>query len=197
MLQIRKTLLGGIAPALLSIALASPVVASDAHHAHHKDHNFGAFTKDNLLLTPKDYREWIFLFFPVTPNDMNDGKPAFPEFHNTYIDPASWNHWKKTGEFRDGTVIVKELVSVGTKQSASGNGYFPGEFNGIAAMVKDSKRYPDKPGNWAFFGFESYDAKHGAIQADDACAACHKANAAQDMVFIQHYPVLRGAKPKK
>lgn len=149
------------------------------------------------MLTPKDYREWIFVGGPVTPNDMNDGKPAFPEFHNTYIDPASWNHWKKTGEFRDGTVIVKELVSVGTKQSASGNGYFPGEFNGIAAMVKDSKRYADKPGNWAFFGFESYDAKHGAIQADDACAACHKANAAHDMVFIQHYPVLRAAKPKK
>ena len=70
MLQFRKTLLGGIAPALLSIALASPVVASDAHHAHHKDHNFGAFTKDNLLLTPKDYREWIFVGGPVTPNDI-------------------------------------------------------------------------------------------------------------------------------
>ena len=70
MLQIRKTLLGGIAPALLSIALASPVVASDAHHAHHKDHNFGAFTKDNLLLTPKDYREWIFVGGPVTPNEI-------------------------------------------------------------------------------------------------------------------------------
>lgn len=197
MLQFKKTLLGGIAPVLLSIALASPVIASDAHHAHGKDHNFGHFTKDNLLLTPKDYREWIFVGAPVTPKDMNDGKPAFPEFHNVYIDPTSWNHWKKTGEFRDGTVIVKELTSVGSKEAASGNGYFPGEFNGIAAMVKDSKRFSDKPGNWAFFGFESYDAKQGILQADDACAACHKANAAQDMVFTQYYPVLRAAQPSK
>ncbi len=67
MLQFKKTLLGGIAPVLLSIALASPVIASDAHHAHGKDHNFGHFTKDNLLLTPKDYREWIFVGAPVTP----------------------------------------------------------------------------------------------------------------------------------
>ena len=197
MLQFKKTLLGGIASILISIALASPVIASDAHHAHGKDHNFGHFTKDNLLLTPKDYREWIFVGAPVTPKDMNDGKPAFPEFHNVYIDPTSWNHWKKTGEFRDGTVIVKELTSVGSKEAASGNGYFPGEFNGIAAMVKDSKRFSDKPGNWAFFGFESYDAKQGIIQADDACAACHKANAAQDMVFTQYYPVLRAAQPSK
>lgn len=197
MLQFKKTLLGGIASILVSIALASPVIASDAHHAHGKDHNFGHFTKDNLLLTPKDYREWIFVGAPVTPKDMNDGKPAFPEFHNVYIDPTSWNHWKKTGEFRDGTVIVKELTSVGSKEAASGNGYFPGEFNGIAAMVKDSKRFSDKPGNWAFFGFESYDAKQGILQADDACAACHKANAAQDMVFTQYYPVLRAAQPSK
>lgn len=197
MLQFKKTLLGSIAPVLLSIALASPVIASDAHHAHGKDHNFGRFTKDNLLLTPKDYREWIFVGAPVTPNDMNEGKAAFPEFHNVYIDPTSWNHWKKTGQFRDGTVIVKELVGVGTKEASSGHGYFPGEYNGIAAMVKDSKRYPDRPGNWAFFGFESYEAKNGAIQADEACAACHKENAAQDMVFIQYYPVLRAAKPGK
>ncbi|GKS68678.1 cytochrome P460 [Nitrosomonas sp. PY1] len=191
MFQIKKILLVSMFFALLSIALLTSVKAS----GDEKSLNFGHFTKENVLLTPKDYREWIFVGAPVTPNDMNDGKPAFPEFHNVYIDPTSWGHWKKTGEFRDGTVIVKELTSVGTKESASGNGYFPGEFNGIAAMVKDSKRYPDKPGNWAFFGFESYEAKQGAIQDDDACAACHKKHAAQDMVFIQHYPVLRAAKP--
>lgn len=200
MSQLKKALLGGIVPLLLSgmlIAQSAPVSASGEHHAHHKDQNFGKFTQDNVLLRPRGYREWIFVGAPVTPNDMNDGKPAFPEFHNVYIDPTSWEHWKKTGEFRDGTVIVKELVSVGAKESASGNGYFQGEFNGIAAMVKDKKRFTDKPGNWAFFGFESYEARQGILQADEACSACHKENAAQDMVFIQHYPVLRAGKPKK
>jgi hypothetical protein len=123
---------------------------------------------------------------------MNDGKPAFPEFHNVYIDPASWAHYKKTGEFRNGTIIVKELASVGTKSSASGNGYFQGEFLGIAATVKDKKRFADKPSSWAYFDFD--DKASAAAQPDDACSACHKANAAEDMVFTQHYPVLRAAK---
>ncbi|MBA4142576.1 MAG: cytochrome P460 family protein [Nitrosospira sp.] len=168
-----------------------PTIAADYSH-HSKE--YAKFNKAGELVRPTDYREWIFVGAPVTPKDMNDGKPAFPEFHNVYIDPTSWAHYKKTGEFRSGTIIVKELASVGTKQSASGNGYFPGEFLGIAATVKDTKRFADRPNNWAYFGFD--DKPRAAAQPDDACAACHKANAAQDMVFTQHYPVLRAAKSK-
>ena len=51
-------------------------------------------------------------------------RAPFPEFHNVYIDPASWSHYRLTGEFRDGTVFAKELVSIGataaTSASASG-----------------------------------------------------------------------------
>ena len=86
--------------------------------------------KDELL-QPVNYREWIFVGTPLTPNDMNDGKAAFPEFHNVYIDPTSWAEYKKTGKFPEGTVMVKELVSVGSKLAASGAGYFQGEFIGL------------------------------------------------------------------
>jgi hypothetical protein len=193
-LRIKKTLLGGL-PALLMAGVlwmqVAPASASD--HSHHGK-EYAKFNKAGELVRPADYREWIFVGSPVTPKDMNDGKPAFPEFHNVYIDPASWAHYKKTGEFRSGTIIVKELVSVGTKKSASGNGYFQGDFLGIAATVKDKKRFADRPNNWAYFGFG--DKASAAAEPDDACAACHKANAAQDMVFTQHYPVLRAAKSK-
>jgi len=33
---------------------------------------------------PTGYREWVYVGTPVTPNDMNNGKAAFPEFHNVY-----------------------------------------------------------------------------------------------------------------
>ena len=49
------------------------------------------------LEQPTGYRQWVYVGTPVTPNDMNNGKAAFPEFHNVYIDPKSWAHWKKTG----------------------------------------------------------------------------------------------------
>ena len=191
---LKKTLLGSIAPILLSgllFAQTAPVSASGGQT------NYARYTADNELLRPKNYREWVFIGASVTPNDLNDGSPAFPEFHNVYIDPASWAHWQETGEFRNGTVIVKELVSVGSTAAVSGNGYFPGEFNGIAAMVKDDKRFADRPENWAFFGFASYEARNGSIQADESCSSCHKENAGQDMVFTQYYPVLRDGKPGK
>lgn len=183
---------GGFPAALLCGILAMQVGAAD--HSHHGK-EYAIFNQAGELVRPIDYREWIFVGAPVTPKDMNDGKPAFPGFHNVYIDPASWARYKETGEFRDGTILVTELASVGAKQSASGNGYFQGEFLGIAAAVKDKKRFADKLNNWAYFGFE--DKPSAAAQPDEACAACHKANAAQDMVFTQHYPVLRAAKSKQ
>ena len=188
---LQKALLGGIAPLLLSgmlITAATPANALDSA-------TYARFNKAGELLRPVKYREWIFVGTPVTPKDMNDGKPAFPEFHNVYIDPASWQYWKRTGKFRDNSIFVLELVSVGDKKSTSGSGYFQGEFGGIAAAVKSKKRFPNAPNNWAYFGFG--DKPSVPAQADDACAACHKANAADDMVFTQHYPVLRAAKPEK
>lgn len=200
MSRLKRTLLSGFAPLLLSSLLvgqATSVTAGehDEHHGHVK--TYAHFNKEGELLTPRNYREWIFVGSPVTPKDMNDDNPAFPEFHNVYIDPASWAHWKKTGKFRDGTIIVKELVSVGTKEAPSGKGYFQGEYLGIAATVKDSKRFADRPNNWAYFGYESYESKSAAPQADKSCNTCHKENAAEDHVFTQYYPVLRAGKPGK
>jgi hypothetical protein len=59
--------------------------------------------------------------------------------------------FKKTGESRDGTVLVKDLVGVGSKKAPSGKGYFEGDFNGVDVSIKDSKRFKDEPGKWAYF----------------------------------------------
>ena len=154
--------------------------------------------KDGQLERPTGYREWIYVGTPVTPNDMNNGKAAFPEFHNVYIDPKSWKHWKKTGSFRDGTILSKELVSVGSKAAVSGAGYFQGKFLGLEATIKSAKHFPNEPGNWAYFSFSTSDHKNLADQAKAfpaaACNACHEASAADDFVFTQYYPVLSAGK---
>ena len=154
--------------------------------------------KDGQLERPTGYREWVYVGTPLTPNDMNNGKAAFPEFHNVYIDPVSWAYWKDNGKFRDGTILVKELVSVGTKGAVSGNGYFQGDFIGLEATIKSSKHFPNEPGNWAYYSFSMPDHKSLSISAKpfptSSCNACHAASAADDFVFTQHYPVLRGAK---
>jgi hypothetical protein len=149
---------------------------------------------------PAGYREWVFVGAVVTPNELNNGKAAFPEFHNVYIDPASFAEYKKTGVFRNGTVLVKELVSVGSKQGASGSGFFPGEFLGVVVAVRDTKQFAKEPGNWGYINFTPNlgqpSNKNAAAQPTTACNACHQAKAKQDFVFTQYYPVLRAAKTK-
>lgn len=153
---------------------------------------------DGQLERPNGYREWVYVGTPVTPNDMNDGKAAFPEHHNVYIDPASWAHWKKTGKFRDGTILMKELVSVGAKAAVSGKGYFQGDFIGLEATIKSKQHFPDEPGNWAYYSFSTPEHKTLTPVAKPfpaaACNACHQASAGDDFVFTQYYPVLRAGK---
>jgi hypothetical protein len=154
------------------------------------------YNAEGELLRPEHHREWIFIGAPVTPNELNNGQAAFPEFHNVYIDPDSYANYQRTGEFANGTTIVKELVSVGGKEMPSGNGYFQGEYVGLEAMVKDTQRFSDEPGGWAFFRFgEAPDYNStGARMQTVACNACHS-GATQDYVFTATYPVLRAARP--
>ncbi len=154
--------------------------------------------KNGELTRPTGYREWIYVGTPVTPNDMNNGKAAFPEHHNVYIDPKSWTHWKKTGKFRDGTILIKELVSVGSKAAVSGQGYFQGEYIGLEATIKSKADFPNEPGNWAYFSFSGEGHKTLTKTAkafpSAACNGCHLVSAADDFVFTQYYPVLSAGK---
>ena len=154
------------------------------------------FTAEGELMQPEGYREWIYVGTPLTPNSLNPPEAAFPDFHNVYIHPADYRHYRQTGQFPDGTVLVKELVSVGSEQAVSGNGYFMGEFTGLEATVKDASRFAEEPNNWAYFTFgHAYPlAETAPAMPTGSCAGCHLGSAADDMVFTQYYPVLRAAK---
>ena len=186
----RMTALSAIPRAVLGLILTIVAVSAAAEEYY--------TIKDGQLERPTGYREWVYVGAPVTPNDMNDGKAAFPEHHNVYIDPDSWAHWKETGEFREGTILMKELVSVGAKAAVSGAGYFQGDFIGLEATIKSKKHFPDEPGNWAYYSFSTPDYKTLATEAKpfpaESCNGCHAAAAADDWVFTQFYPVLRAGK---
>ena len=157
------------------------------------------FTADGKLKQPVGYRTWVYVGEVVTPNDLNNGEATFPEFHSIYMDPESFAYYEKTGKYREGTVVIKELSSVGAKHAASGNGYFQGEFTGLEAVIKDSKRFKDDPANWGYFSFgHKYPLKSEAAKnAVASCSECHEQNAGKerDFVFSQYYPVLRAAAP--
>lgn len=201
-----RTLLASaaIGSARIAIIAITAVTAQDGPSI-----NRAEFNDDGSVKRPDGYREWVFVGAPLTPNALNDGEAAFPEYHNVYIEPSAFAHWKKTGEWADGTQFVKELVllrkgencdeKTGSCAESSGQGYFQGEFAGLEMKVRDKQRFAGEPGNWAYFSFghkaEPYDATAKAFPTE-ACNACHEVNAATDFVFTQYYPVLRASKPK-
>ena len=104
------------------------------------------------LLLPKNFEKWVFVGSPLTPNALNGGQANFPEFHNVYIEPGSYDIYQKTNVFPEGTIFLKELQLTLPKENAdgsrtepSGRGYFPGKFNGADVIVKDTKRYARTP----------------------------------------------------
>jgi hypothetical protein len=182
---------------LLMLVTAFLLASATQVNAEESDEYMATFTEDGQLIRPAGWREWVFVGSPVTPNSLNGGAAPFPEFHSVYIDPQSWAHWKATGTFREGTMFAKELTSVGATSATSGKGFFNGELQGFEIAHKDSKRYSKDTDGWAYYTFghhaEPY-ANSTAAMPTAACAACHTAAAADDMVFTQYYPILRTAK---
>ena len=187
-----------IAVAVIAASMNSEGEAKASQKTKSKSRQASAvrFNNDGELIRPTGYRKWTYVGTPVTPNDMNAGNAPFPEFHNVYMNPDAFDHYEKTGEFPNGTVLVKELVSVGDKEATSGKGYFMSEFIGLEVSVKDESRFKDEPGNWAYFSFgHKYPLKEKAkAQPAASCNECHDGNADDNWVFTQYYPVLRAAK---
>ena len=152
------------------------------------------------------FRRWAVVGAPLTPNALNNGKASFPEYHHVYIEQKNVDAYLKTGEFPEGTVIVKELTRVlkptfpdGSRTEPSGRGYFNGEYNGIDLSVKDKKRFA-KTNGWGFFTFGHHPLPYAKTAAEapvEECAGCHLGNvAATDMTWIQFYPLLRDKDPE-
>ncbi len=158
-----------------------------------------AIADDGSTSIPDGFREWVFIGAPLTPHGLNDGQAGFPEFHHVYVEPKAYAEFKQTGVFPEGTTIVKELVLLqdgqyedGSRDEASGRGFFADRFAGIDIMVKDSTRFA-ATNNWGFFNFGHHEppyAKSAKAASAENCADCHTANATHDMVFTTFYPIL-------
>lgn len=156
------------------------------------------YAADGSLKLPKNWRTWVFIGAPLTPNALNNGQASFPEFHNVYIEPGSYAIYKKTGEFPEGTIFFKELQLAlpgenpdGSRTEPSGRGYFPAAYNGADVTVKDSKRYAET-GGWGYYNFNHHEPKAATAmpRPKDECASCHIASAKKDDVWTQFYPLL-------
>lgn len=198
-IYINRAAIALLTAAVLMVGAALSVGLGGGASAESAQSRGPTWTSAGELELPRDYRTWVFLGSPLTPNALNNGKAGFPEYHNVYLQHEAFQSYRNNGTFPEGTILVKELQLTlegssadGSRVEASGRGYFPGALNGIDISVKDSKRFKDTNG-WGFFNFGHHAPPYPAnakVQPKEACADCHTANAT-DMVFTKFYaPIL-------
>ena len=114
----KNMLLSLIVLTITLIPLASvPNVGGEMPFAPNVDVATGA------IRVPENYREWPTL---GTWAHANAGKtleqlgPGVHEYHTVYTQPETIAHYKKTGAFPDGAVLVKELLNAETMSMKTG-----------------------------------------------------------------------------
>lgn len=144
------------------------------------------YTAQNQLVRPGNYRDWIYLSSGLgMAYNPNPNSP--PLFTNVFVAPEAYRKFRETGRWPEETIFVLEEREAETRGSINHGGHFQGELGGIAAAVKDSKRFA---GKWAYFNF-GLDAKSAPANPPDACWSCHNAHGAVDNTFVQFYPTLK------
>ena len=155
------------------------------------------FVDGNQLIRPEGYRAWMFVGSSLGMGYTEGPYEKTPDFTNIYIQPEAFRQFGASGKFPDGTVLVLEVVSAGSRASINQRGHFEDRFIGIEAAVKNEKRFPEK---WAYFSFIGPGGQaltHAKPFPKEACWKCHHQHGAVDNVFVQFYPVLREASKKK
>jgi len=149
------------------------------------------YTKDNQLIFPSHYREWVFLssglgmiYGPVA--EANRDRP--PAFDNVFVTPAAYHSFVETGKWPEKTIFVLEVRSSISKGSINKGGNYQSDKLAVEAEVKDTSRFPGN--GWAFFGFGESSMPAKMFPTSAACYTCHPTKGAVDNTFVQFYPTL-------
>jgi hypothetical protein len=188
-------------------ALGFFMMATEAPSAHRP-----RYTAAGLLELPQDFHTWVFVGANLSPEYKSGGaeldklkarteaeKKADKKddaFHNIYINPESYEAFKRTGTFPDPTMLVMEVFRAEDKDAGGvlSRGQFEGKRISLSAAVKDKNR-PDGGVPWAYYTFEQ-DKQSGSFKPAEAfpdamCYDCHLKHASKDNVWVQFYPALR------
>ena len=142
------------------------------------------YTKENELVLPPDYREWIFLSSGIGMTYSGNASQN-PAFENVFVNPEAYRQFLKTGTWPDHTVMLLEIRLSESRVSINKDGRVQTTVRAIEAHVKDSAR-----GGWAFYGFQNGAEKGKLFPKTADCYSCHQQNGATDSTFVQFYPTL-------
>lgn len=176
-------LLAGIG--VLSVRSSGPAAA--AHMA------VPQYAADGALLRPRDIQTWVLTGASIGMSYSGGGGSGPGEFHNVQMQPEAYEAYVKTGKFPEKTMLIITRYAPERKVSINRHGYFEGELAGMEVALKDHEHFKE---GWAYFDFSGMKGLQESARAfpKEMCYSCHVEHGADDNVFTQFYPVLRGVK---
>jgi len=135
---------------------------------------------DKNLLFPDGFRSWMFVGSNRGLLYKGDSERGPITFHNIYINPEAYAHFRDTGQFPDPTVLVMDIY-VSAEREPQGvivRGSYDGKWDGDFVAVKNSARPPGKNGEktiWAYYIFSP--DKNDSTKPQASAAAEPDANA--------------------
>jgi hypothetical protein len=143
-----------------------------------------AYTANGDLITPANYREWIYLTSGVDMSYSATTEPDHHMFDNVFVNPASYRSFLATGTWPDKTIIVLEIRGAESPISINKRGHTQStEVMGHELHVKDH-------GKWSFYDLPDGAKTAKLIPPPADCYSCHESHAAVDTTFVQFYPTL-------
>lgn len=142
---------------------------------------------------PADFRlSWVHLGSWL----VADPKAPGHGFHDVYTQPAAARAYRETGTFPDGTVLVKEIRTIGDGSLTTGAAQWASDPAVWFVMVKDSGgRFAGNAhwgDGWGWALFEAKDpTRNASASYAETCQGCHVPAAATDRVFVGGYPTLK------
>ena len=139
------------------------------------------------LVRPTDYREWMFLSSGLGMN-YNDAAGSHDMFTNVFVPRWAYQEFLASGKWPEQTMWIVEERSAESKGSINQHGHFQTDLMGMAVEVKDSSRFADK---WGYFAYGESNPTSEAMPKGNPCWSCHDAHAAVEHTFVQFYPTLK------
>jgi hypothetical protein len=174
------------------LILAEVMILQVAGLSQRTGNSAPSYTAEGNLQLPADYRTWVYLSSGLGMTyDANATSSTNPLFTNVFVKPEAYRAFLNSGTWPDKTVFMLEERASGTNVGPNRAGHFQTDLRGVATLVKDESRFPEK---WRFFIF---DTKDGLPQSPAnpvktmACLDCHTRNGAVDHTFVQFYPTLK------
>ena len=127
---------------------------------------------------PEGYRDWRH----VKSMELKPGHALYESFggiHHLYANPKALEGYR-SGRFKDGAVIVFDLLEARHKDNA----LLEGGRKVLGVMVRDARRH-GATGGWGFEAFAGGDPKRPVVGANaaKACFECHATQKGSNYLF--------------